>query len=69
MLGETAGHSSKNRYCPARFGTVDRYEAMGPTSSMIPHARVFKYSACAHKRTVGRDRQSMSKGEATSGLL
>ena len=25
MLGGTAGHSSKNRYCPARFGTVDRY--------------------------------------------
>ena len=25
VLGGTAGHSSKNRYCPARFGTVDRY--------------------------------------------
>ena len=53
---------------------------------MIPHACVFKYSACAIKnfdlslaarrdggrgeyRIVGRDRRSMSKGEATSGLL
>ena len=26
VLGGTAGHSSKNRYCPASFGTVDRYE-------------------------------------------
>ena len=25
VLGGTAGYSSKNRYCPARFGTVDRY--------------------------------------------
>ena len=25
VLGGTAGHSSKNRYCPDRFGTVDRY--------------------------------------------
>ena len=32
MLGGTAGHSSKNRYCPDRFGTVDRYDTEDPRS-------------------------------------
>ena len=25
VVGGTARHSGKNQYCPARFGTVDRY--------------------------------------------
>ena len=47
MLGGTAGHSSKNRYCPARFGTVDRYEAL-PRRVRQSAAYVNGHAHCVH---------------------
>ena len=44
VLGGTAGHSSKNRYCPARFGTVDRYAFSTGQLSTLAVVRDVYYS-------------------------